>query len=45
MKQVDIALATYNGERFIREQIESIQKQSYSNWRLLISDDVQLTLP
>ncbi|HDR2365107.1 TPA: glycosyltransferase family 2 protein, partial [Enterobacter asburiae] len=39
MKQVDIALATYNGERFIREQIESIQKQSYSNWRLLISDD------
>ena len=27
MKQVDIALATYNGEKFIREQIESIQKQ------------------
>ncbi|MCE1463950.1 glycosyltransferase family 2 protein [Enterobacter roggenkampii] len=39
MKQVDIALATYNGELFIREQIESIQKQSYYNWRLLISDD------
>lgn len=39
MKQVDIALATYNGEKFIREQIESIQKQTYSNWRLWISDD------
>lgn len=39
MKQVDIALATFNGEKYIREQIESIQKQTYSNWRLLISDD------
>lgn len=36
---VDILLATYNGECFIAEQIESIRLQTYTNWRLLISDD------
>ncbi|MGN0301580.1 MAG: glycosyltransferase family 2 protein [Anaerotardibacter sp.] len=36
---VDIVMATYNGEKYISEQIESIQSQTYSNWRLLISDD------
>lgn len=36
---IDILMATYNGERFVGEQIESIQAQSYENWRLLISDD------
>lgn len=36
---IDILMATYNGERFIAEQIESIQRQSYKNWRLLVSDD------
>lgn len=36
---VDILLATYNGERYLREQIESIRYQTYEQWRLLISDD------
>lgn len=36
---VDILMATYNGERYVAEQIESIQAQTYKNWRLLISDD------
>ncbi len=36
---IDILMATYNGERFLGEQIESIQAQSYKNWRLLVSDD------
>lgn len=36
---VDILMATYNGERYISDQIKSIQKQSFTNWRLLISDD------
>lgn len=36
---VDIVMATYNGADFIVEQVESIQRQSYKNWRLLISDD------
>lgn len=32
-------MATYNGERFVAEQIESVQRQTYGNWRLLVSDD------
>jgi rhamnosyltransferase len=34
-----ILLATHNGARFIEEQIRSIQKQTVSNWNLLIRDD------
>ena len=37
--QIDILLATYNGEKYISQQIESILKQTYSNIRLIISDD------
>ncbi len=37
--KIDILMATYNGEKYIREQIESLQNQTYSNWTLLISDD------
>lgn len=36
---IDILLATYNGERFVREQLESIFTQAHTQWRLLISDD------
>lgn len=36
---IDILLATYNGEKYIKEQLESILNQSYENIRLLISDD------
>jgi len=36
---VDIVLATYNGERFLREQIQSILDQTYPFWRLIIRDD------
>lgn len=36
---IDILLATYNGEKYLREQLESILKQTYSNIRLIISDD------
>lgn len=39
MERIDILLATYNGEKYIREQIESILNQSYSNIKLIISDD------
>lgn len=37
--RVDILMATYNGERFIGEQIKSIQAQTYRNWRIMVSDD------
>lgn len=39
MKKVDILLATYNGEQYLKEQLVSILSQSYSEFRLLISDD------
>lgn len=32
-------MPTYNSENFISESIESIQKQTYTNWELLITDD------
>ena len=36
---VDVLMATFNGENFVREQIQSIVGQTFSNWRLLVSDD------
>ncbi len=38
-KTVTILLATYNGEHFIAEQIESLLNQTYNNWRLIVRDD------
>lgn len=32
-------MATYNGEKYIKEQINSIINQTYTNWKLLIRDD------
>ncbi len=39
MPPITVVLAAFNGEHFIREQIASLQKQSYSEWSLLIRDD------
>lgn len=39
MEQVDILMATYNGEKYLKEQLESILNQTYTNIRLLINDD------
>lgn len=36
---VEILLATYNGECYIREQIDSILNQEYSNWIVRACDD------
>jgi len=38
-EKIDILLATYNGERYIAEQLESILNQSYKNIKVLIRDD------
>ena len=38
-KTVDILIATYNGEKFIRAQLLSLLYQTYSNIRVLIHDD------
>jgi len=38
-KLVSIVLPTYNGSKFIRESIESIINQTYTNWELIIVND------
>lgn len=38
-KLISIILPIYNGEKYMRESIDSILKQSYTNWELLIIDD------
>lgn len=38
-EQVGILMATYNGEKYIREQINSILSQTYELWHLYIHDD------
>lgn len=36
---VEILMATYNGARYLGEQIDSILGQTYTHWRLLVNDD------
>lgn len=36
---IDILMAVYNGEKYIKEQIESIISQTNTDWRLMIHDD------
>ena len=39
MTKVFIGMPAYNGERFIKEAIDSLRGQSYVDWVMLISDD------
>ena len=39
MKLVSIVLPVYNGERYIKDAIESILNQTYRNFELIIVDD------
>ncbi|WP_310599617.1 glycosyltransferase family 2 protein [Desulfobulbus sp.] len=39
MYQIDILLASFNGETFLREQLKSLVDQDYTDWRLIIRDD------
>lgn len=36
---VSIVMPCYNGEDFIKETIDSVLKQTYTNWELLVIDD------
>lgn len=36
---VSVAMTTYNGEKYLKEQIDSILNQSYKNIELVICDD------
>ncbi len=37
--EVAIVMATYNGELYIQEQLDSIRNQTHVNWILLVRDD------
>lgn len=39
MNIVNIILASYNGEKYINEQIDSIVNSYFTNWKLFIFDD------
>jgi len=39
MHKIDILLATYNGEKYLAEQLDSILNQSYQDFMILIHDD------
>lgn len=39
MEKVSIVLPTFNGERNIRQALDSIIKQTYNNWELIIVND------
>ncbi len=36
---VAILLCTYNGQRYLSEQLESVATQTYPHWRMWVSDD------
>jgi len=36
---VSIAMATYNGEKYLKEQLDSIYTQSYKNIEVIVTDD------
>ena len=38
-EKITILLATYNGEKYLEKQIESLLNQTYTNWHLIIRDD------
>ena len=37
--RIAILLASYQGERFIGAQLDSLARQEHRNWRLIVSDD------
>lgn len=37
--RIEILMATYNGGAFLREQLDSLCRQTYPHWRLTIHDD------
>ena len=37
--EVEILLAIYNGENYVEELLDSLKKQTFKNWRIVVSDD------
>ncbi|MFT4918317.1 MAG: glycosyltransferase involved in cell wall biosynthesis, partial [Zhongshania aliphaticivorans] len=40
LPKISVAMCTYNGERFLAEQLDSILNQTYKNIELVVVDDV-----
>ena len=38
-KKIAVLMATYNGERFLAEQLDSLWAQTYTDWALFVRDD------
>lgn len=38
-KLISVVMATYNGEKFLKEQLESLLNQTYKNLEIIICDD------
>lgn len=38
-KEVTVLLSTYNGSKFLRQQLDSLYQQTYPNIRILVRDD------
>ena len=36
---ITVLMSVYNGEKFLKESIDSIINQTYRNWKLFIIDD------
>ncbi len=39
MEKINILMATYNGSKYVSQQIDSILAQSFQNYHLIVSDD------
>lgn len=37
--RVEIIMGTYNGAKYVRQQVESLLAQTYQDWHLLVGDD------
>lgn len=42
--KISIAMATYNGAKYLREQLDSILHQTFSDWELVVGDDCSTDL-
>ena len=40
--EISILMATYNGMKFLPEQLASLKAQTYSNWVLYVQDDLSI---
>ena len=40
IEKISVVMCTYNGEKYIRQQLDSILKQTYPIYEIIINDDI-----